>query len=52
VERTRKVKQSRQAPIHIPLDFETAVGGLLKVDPKQPVESVRKKPLRKKKPAK
>jgi len=47
----RKEKQARQPPIHIPLDFETAVSGLLKVDPKEPVESVRK-PRAKKKPAK
>lgn len=38
----------RQPPIHIPLDFETAVGGLLKVDPKSPVESARKKTAKRK----
>lgn len=47
--RTKKTeRQTRQTPIHIPLDFDTAVGGLLKVDPKEPVESVRKKPAKKK----
>lgn len=34
--------------IGIPVPFEAAVEGLLEVDPKQPVESVRKKPAKKK----
>lgn len=39
--------QKRNPPIKIPLDFDTAVDGLLKVDPKQPEEIVRKKPAKK-----
>ncbi|QDU31676.1 hypothetical protein ETAA8_68360 [Anatilimnocola aggregata] len=37
----------RKPPVHIPLDFETAVGGLLKVDPKKLPESAKKKPTAK-----
>jgi hypothetical protein len=40
-------KSGRTPPLHIPLDFDTAVGGLLKVAPKEPVKSVRKKPAKK-----
>jgi len=40
----KRVSVSRQPPIHISLDFETALGGLLKVNPKQPTESIRRKP--------
>jgi hypothetical protein len=43
-----KRNQTRQPPVHIPLPFETAVEGLLKVDPQQPVESVRKKSAKRK----
>jgi hypothetical protein len=48
-------KSQRNPPLHIPLDFEAAIDGLLQVDPKQPVDSKRepeKKPPRKKKPGK
>ncbi len=33
----QKSKSKRQPPVRIPLDFERAVEGLLKVDPKKPV---------------
>lgn len=46
----QKAKPKRQPPVRIPLDFETAVTGLLQVDPKKPVESKHptKKPRQKK----
>lgn len=36
----------RKPPVHIPLDFDTAIGGLLAVDPKQLKRPVAKKPAR------
>jgi hypothetical protein len=38
----------RQKPIRIPLDFQTAVRGLLKVDPKQLKKRVARKKAAKK----
>jgi hypothetical protein len=42
----QKTKDKRRQPVHIRLDFERAVEGLLAVDPKGPV---REKPAKKKK---
>ena len=35
-------KDKRKPPVHIPLDFDAAVGGLLKVDPKKLPPSAKK----------
>jgi hypothetical protein len=43
--------KKRLPPVSIPLDFETAVQGLLAVDPKEPIEqskAAKKKPRPKK----
>lgn len=41
--KTKALKDTprRNAPIHIPLDFENAIDGLLAVNPAEPVESKR-----------
>ena len=41
-----KSGQKRQPPVRIPLSFDDAVGGLLAVDPKEPVKPG-KKPAKK-----
>ncbi len=40
----------RKPPVHIPLDFETAIEGLLQVDPKSPEKAEKPKKGAKKKP--
>ena len=46
----KKGRKSRLPPVHIPLDFEKAVEGLLAVDPRGPIaeKPQSKKPRRKK----
>jgi hypothetical protein len=39
---TGKQAGNRQPPVHIPLDFNTAIGGLLAVDPKKLPPSAKK----------
>jgi hypothetical protein len=45
----QKPKAKRQPPIHIPLDFETAVTAFTQVDPKSPMRKPAKKKPRPKK---
>jgi len=46
----QKTKDKRRPPVHIPLDFERAVEGLLAVDPKGPVRQKGAKKKGRKKP--